>query len=176
MPVRAFVDDSGSGGDSRYFVLMCGAGLDARIVLDASPRLKAKAGKLAYWTAGLSQLGHMVEQVEVGVNGRRHRCGFALASRVRNYGGDLEIASGAALESDSFEIVLFEGSHPLRYIRYLLGVGLRTVQRMPGVHVYRAQAAHFSGGAHLQIDGEYAGREPARIEIVPGALTLLFPY
>ena len=57
----------------------------------------------------------------------------------------------------------------------MLGLAIKGVRHMHGVHVYNAQAAEFSSGAHLQIDGEYAGQGRARIEIVPGALTRLLP-
>ena len=164
-----------SNGMSRFFLLMGGAGLDATIVTKVNADLKARAGKLAYWTAGLSQISNRIGQFEAKVNGDVYRCGFALASRVRNYGGDLEIARGASLLRDEFEIVLFEGSNPLRYAWYMLGVGTKRVQSMSGVHTLRANRIEFSGDAHVQIDGEYAGRVPAYIEIVPDALTLLVP-
>ena len=45
----------------------------------------------------------------------------------------------ASLLADEFEIVLFEGSNPLRYTWYMLGVGLKRVQSMPGVRTIRAQ-------------------------------------
>ena len=46
---------------------------------------------------------------------------------------------------------------------------------MTGVHTLRASRVEFSGDAHIQIDGEYAGRLPACFETVPNALTLLTP-
>ena len=92
-----------------------------------------------------------------------------------NYGGDMEIASQASLLSDDFEVVLFEGSNPLRYAAYMTAVTLRQVKSMPGVRSVRAQRVEFSGSAHLQIDGEYAGRLPASLEMTPDALTLLIP-
>jgi diacylglycerol kinase family enzyme len=109
------------------------------------------------------------------VNGDVYRCGFALASRVRNYGGDLEIATGASLASDDFEIVLFEGSNPLHYLWYMGGVLFRSLPSIKGVRLLHAGRIDFAGNVHLQIDGEYAGRIPARFEIVPRALTLLMP-
>lgn len=162
-------------GAPRYFLSMGGAGLDAKIVHDLNPDLKLRTGKLAYWIAGLRQFTQSVGNFSVSVNGGEHRCGFALASRVRNYGGDLEIASGASLISDEFEVVLFEGSNPLRYACYMLGVGVKRVQSMPGVHTHRTRSVNFTGDAHLQIDGEYVGRLPASFEIAPAALTLLMP-
>ena len=160
---------------SRYFLAMGGAGLDARIVYDLNPNLKARAGKLAYWLGGFGHITKSVENFDARVNGTSKRCGFALASRVRNYGGDLEIASEASLLEPDFELVLFEGSNPLRYLAYMMAVGVKVVKKMPGVHTLRAQQIELSGGAHVQIDGEYAGRIPAKIEIVPDALTMLIP-
>jgi diacylglycerol kinase (ATP) len=164
-----------NGSAARYFVLMAGVGLDAKIVLEVSAPLKEKIGKGAYWAAGLSQLPRRLVQFDLRTNGSVHRGGFALASRVRNYGGDLEIASEASLLKDDFELVLFEGSHPLRYLGYMLGVAVKQVKKMPGVHTIRTKGFDIVSSAHLQVDGEYAGWESARIEIAPDALTLLLP-
>jgi diacylglycerol kinase (ATP) len=162
-------------GALRHFLLMGGAGLDATIVNQVNPRLKAASGKLAYWVAGFSQFFGTLQQFEATVNGERRQCGFVLVSRVRNYGGDLEIASGASLLADDFEVVLFKGSNPLRYAAYMLAVAARRVQSMPGVRTTRATRVEFTGTAHLQIDGEYGGGLPASFEMVPDALTLLIP-
>jgi diacylglycerol kinase family enzyme len=159
----------------RHFLAMGGAGLDARIVFDMSPAFKARAGKLAYWLTGFGHATQSVGQFEARVNGHTYQCGFALASRVRNYGGDLEIASGASLAHDDFEIVLFEGSNPLRYLWYMLGVSMKRVQNMAGVHTLHGGRVELTGDVHLQVDGEYAGRLPASIDIVPAAITLLMP-
>ena len=160
---------------SRYFLAMGGVGLDAKIVYDLSPTLKLWAGKLAYYLGGFGHVTQSIGQFEARINGDIYRCGFALASRVRNYGGDLEIARGASLRRDDFEVVLFEGSNPLRYLSYMMGVAAKSVQKMPGVHTARAGSVELSGDVHVQVDGEYAGRLPARLEIVPNALTLLIP-
>jgi diacylglycerol kinase (ATP) len=165
---------TGSFG-SRYFLLMSGAGLDANIVYEVSAGLKNAVGKLAYWAAGFSRFFQRVEQIEVRVDSKIHLCGFALISRVRNYGGDLEIASGASLHDDVFEVVLFEGSNPLRYAWYMLNVAAKRVQRLRGVHVLRAHHVEILTEAAVQIDGEYLGRQTVSIEIVPGALHLLLP-
>ena len=161
--------------DPRYFLLMAGADLDATIVTKVNPALKARAGKLAYWLAGLGQFFSTVGQFRAQIDGRESQHGFALVSRVRNYGGDMEIASDASLLNDDFEVVLFEGSNPLRYAAYMTAVTLRQIKSMPGVRAVRTQRVAFSGSAHLQIDGEYAGRLPASLEIAPDALTLLIP-
>jgi len=138
-------------------------------------RFMGRAGKLAYWAAGFGEFFRSVSQFQVRIDGKEWQCGFVLASRVRNYGGDLEIASGASLLSDDFEVVLFKGSNPLRYAAYMLAVVPRRVQAMPGVRTLRARRLEFTGDAHLQFDGEYGGRVPATFDMVPDALTLLMP-
>ncbi len=162
-------------GVSRYFLCMAGAGLDAKIVHQVDSVLKDRAGKLAYWAAGLAQFPQRLEPLDVLVQGQIYHCGFFLASRVRNYGGDMEIAGGSSLRRADFEVVLFEGSNPMRYAWYMLGVLLRRVQKMNGVRTVSAECAEILSGAHLQIDGEYAGRQTARLEIAADALTLLMP-
>ncbi len=162
-------------GSPRYFLCMAGAGLDAKVVYKTNAALKDRTGKLAYWAAGLTQFFGSLDQLDVRVLGETHRCGFLLASRVRNYGGDLEIASGASLNRADFEVVFFEGSNPLRYAAYMLGVLLRRAQKMGGVRTIAAPCIEILTPTHLQVDGEYAGHQAARLEIAPEALTLLMP-
>lgn len=157
---------------NRYFLAMAGVGLDAHIVHKVDPRLKSKTGKFAYWVAGFKQfLGRLHP---VPLDGEIY--GFVLASRVRNYGGDLELARTASLLANEFEVVKFRGTNPLLYSVYMLGAVIRQHLRIPGISVEKRAVLDFpQRGAHVQMDGEYAGQTPARIEIVPDALTLLVP-
>jgi len=163
------------GQPARHFLMMAGAGFDAQVVCDLHAGLKSRTGKLAYWVAGFSQIVKRVGQLEARINGDTYRCGFVLAARVRNYGGDLELARGASLLSNQFETVMFEGSNPLRYAFYMMAVAVKQVQKMPGVHTVCSTRIELLGDAPMQIDGEYVGRSPATIEIVPDALTILMP-
>lgn len=164
---------------SRYFLLMAGAGFDAHLVNSVDPGLKHRHGKLAYWVAGFREAVRRWEEFNVRLDGRDFLCSFALASRVRNYGGTFEIARHASLFQDDFAIVLFEGSNSLRYSKYLVGVMAGRLDGMKGVTILRSQSIELYGpsdqSVYVQVDGEAAGRLPATIEIVPGALTLLVP-
>ncbi len=163
----------------RYFLLMAGAGLDARVVYRVSAPLKARLGKIAYWIAGFSLAGRTLDEFEVTAGGRSLACSFALISKVRNYGGDFQIARDTSLFDDRFEVVLFSGRSPLRYIKYLGGVALKRVSGLRGVTVLRAGEVKLASSdgrrIHIQVDGECAGRLPAAIAVVPEALTLLVP-
>lgn len=167
------------GQVSRHFLLMAGIGLDAHIVYRVSAPLKAATGKLAYWVAGWTLLGRRLAEFPVELNGARRTCSFALASKVRNYGGDFEIAREVSLFDDRFEVVLFEGRSTLPYVKYFGGLMLNRLGDMRGVTVERAQCLRMLAPqdrrVYLQIDGEFAGQLPAEIRIVPDALTLLVP-
>jgi diacylglycerol kinase (ATP) len=163
----------------RYFLLMAGAGLDAGIVYHLNPRMKEVLGKGAYWIGGFSQLGRRIPEFRVQAGGREYRASFALASRVRNYGGDLEIAPAISLLDDEFEMVLFEGESSAGFLKYMLAVVAHRHRGMRGVTILRTREVLFSptddSPIYVQVDGESAGLAPARIEIVPKALTLLVP-
>lgn len=167
---------SATEGHPRYFLLMCGAGLDAAIVDEVSAPLKASTGKFAYWVAGLSQFRRYVRNLRIRVNGEEHECGFVLVSRIRNYGGDMEIATGASLRRNDFEVVFFQGKHPMRYGAYMLGVAARVAKRLPGVHALYATSVEIVSGAPSQVDGEFYGYESVKIDTIPNALTLLLPH
>ena len=166
-----------NGRVSRHFLLMAGIGLDAHIVYHVNPALKARTGKLAYWVAGCSLLGKRLAQLDIETGGARRRCSFALLSRVRNYGGDFEIAKSVRLTDGNFEVVVFEGERSTAYVKYFLGMALNRLKGLKGVLVLRADCARVTSSdkAYVQIDGEFAGHLPAEVRMVPDALTLMMP-
>lgn len=180
VPVRIAVGlVQGPGRESRHFLAMAGAGLDAAVVCNVRADVKRKLGKGAYWLAGLSMVGKPLPQLEVRANGESIRTGFALASRVKNYGGDLSIARDASLFANRFDVVTFAGESSRPYLKYMAGVVLGRLSGMKGVCIQKATRVelHALGGQSLalQIDGEHAGELPAILSIVPDAITLLVP-
>ena len=127
--------------------------------------------------AGARLLGKRLPEFDVEADGRAFRCSFALVSKVRNYGGDFSIARNVTLFDDRFEVVLFEGRSSIPYVKYLFGLAFNRLGGMKGVTVLTA--AHVKASCpddprvYVQVDGEYAGRLPAEIRIVPDALTLM---
>jgi YegS/Rv2252/BmrU family lipid kinase len=167
------------GYDRRHFILMAGVGLDARIVYDLDQNLKSRLGKLAYWHGGLRQIGRPVPRFTISACGHSHRANFALITRVRNYGGDFEIARRIKLTDSDFEVVVFQDGRWQDYLRFFCAVVLNRLYQTQGVAVYRAKDvtldAPESPRIYVQTDGEAMGQIPARISTVPDALTLLIP-
>lgn len=163
----------------RRFLLMAGAGLDARIVYELNLGLKAKLGKLAYWHGGFRQLGRPVPRFRIHVNGHEHHASFALLTRVRNYGGDFRIARHVLLTDPDFEIVIFENHQWQDYLRFFAAVVRNTLHTTRGVTIHRASQARLDcaedNRIYIQTDGEAAGSLPVTVSIMPDALTLLLP-
>jgi diacylglycerol kinase family enzyme len=167
-----------AGMEPRHFLLMAGAGVDAEIVHAVDPAHKARFGRFAYWAGGFAQALRRFGHFDVEVNGRTHQASFALTTRVRNYGGDLEIAREVSLLEPDFEVVLFRGGSGFRYLPYLGAILLRQLTAVPGVTVLRTNKLRIKPAdsiVRLQVDGELSGQAPVEIEIVPSALTLMMP-
>lgn len=179
-PVRIAVGKmTRPGGYARYFLSMAGIGLDAIVVEEVNQSVKKRLGKVAYWIRGLAMFARALPQFALRHGGTSSQRSFVLASRVRNYGGDLEIAKRVSLLEPCFETVAFEGVNSLRYLPYLAGVMVGQVRRLPGVSVAALTelACEPSEGHRVpvQLDGELAGYLPAEFRVVPDALTLLLP-
>jgi diacylglycerol kinase family enzyme len=158
---------------------MAGVGLDAMVVYNINAAVKARLGKIAYWIAGFSQVGKKLPEFAVKTCGHDLKASFVLASRVRNYGGDLTICRNASLLEPDFEVVVFEGSRALPYLKYFAAILTARLHRVKGVTLARSSEVVLGAAddprVYIQIDGEYAGRAPARLSIVPDALTLMIP-
>lgn len=163
----------------RYFLMMAGIGFDAAIVNKVDPGLKQWSGKLAYWVAGFREVFSRQPLFEVSDGERNFRCTFALASRVRNYGGTVELATHASLATDDFAVIYIQDRLPVSYLRFLPAAFLGRLERQSGVAAMRARTLDLRASSgtpvYIQVDGEAAGRLPATLEIVPDALTLLVP-
>jgi len=168
------------GPKPRHFLCMAGVGFDANIVYNLSAGLKQRLGKAAYWVGGFSQAIGRFPEFHVEIDGAiREACSFALISRVRNYGGDFEIAENIGLLDSCFEMVLFRGQTSFPYFKYLFGLTTGRLAGMRGVSFLKAQCIRVSDPEdrriYIQVDGESAGHLPARVSLVPDAVTLLVP-
>jgi YegS/Rv2252/BmrU family lipid kinase len=163
----------------RHFLLMCGAGVDASIVYHLDSKLKPYLGQAAYFLGSLEQLQRKFEPFQIRIDGREYQCTFALMSKSRRYGGKLIIASHAHLLEEEFEVVVFEGDSPLRYVAYLAQIATGTLDQFEDVSFHKARRVELSvsgeSRVYIQVDGEFAGRLPAVVEAAPETLTLLIP-
>ena len=167
-------------GARRYFLLMCGAGVDANAVYRLNLGLKRRAGILAYFWSASQQLFQRFERLHVNVDGEEISSTLAVVSKSRLYGGKLVLTPHAHLLESRFDLVTFPSASPIVYTGYLAGALVRQLDRFSGVRRRRAREVEFRGAGskknvYVQVDGELIGRLPARIRMGPETVRLLLP-
>jgi diacylglycerol kinase family enzyme len=163
---------------NNYFLLMAGIGIDAAAVDRVDPRLKSRLGRYAYYVAGLRcWYEGRFPILHINVDGNRFTGTFAVVGRASRYGGSLRITRNADLFSDRFDVCLFPGESRVAYLRYLAGVLSGTHHRFRDVICTSGRSIEITSAepVRIQLDGELKGFTPAKLEIVPDALTLMVP-
>jgi len=170
----------------RYFILMAGAGLDARAVAGVDARLKRRFAQGAYVWSGLREvLGPKRRRYAVEVDGARHEAAWVVVAKASRYGGPFVMAARARLDRPQFEVCLFAEAGPWPLARYGSALALGRLAGTPGfasVMGRRVRIAAAPGGGDtgpaaepLQADGDDMARLPVVIEAVPDALDLVVP-
>jgi YegS/Rv2252/BmrU family lipid kinase len=174
---------------ARYFIVIAGAGVDARMLYQMNVAAKQWSGMAAYYAeAARLFLTHRFQRFEVEWHdqvGQEQRAEVTqvMAVRLRQFGGIIRwLAPNAALESDDLQLVLFRTASRISYSLYLLRALLEQRWRTPGVDLVSAREAicrpipgKHSGNIYTEADGELVGSLPVRFSTVANALILLMP-
>ncbi|MDI6889422.1 MAG: diacylglycerol kinase family lipid kinase [Thermodesulfovibrionales bacterium] len=160
---------------SRYFCLMAGIGFDGEAVFRISETLKKISGKGAYIYSGIKTLsGFNPGELIFDIDGRTYSGYSAVISKAAKYGGNFKITPDAKLTDPLLYICLFKGKKRLDILRYVFGIIVGRHLRFRDVEYVKATTVEVKGNAHVQIDGDYFGKTPAKVEIVPNIVRLLF--
>ncbi len=164
--------------NGRRFLLMAGAGFDARVVASVNLRVKRRLGKAAYGLAILRQL--LVDAFptyRVILDGHPRPAVSVLVANAHFYGGRFVAAPAAGLQTPTFEVGLFERAGRTAAIGYALALFLGFLPRLRSYRILAARRVEIEGppGEPVQADGDVIARLPVRIELLPAALELIFP-
>ncbi len=170
--------DLGRVGE-RYFLLMAGVGFDAAIVRALSGGVKKRFGAAAYIIAGLrSSFSYRTSPARLDFDGETLETSlyWLMVGNTRNYGGVLNITPMAKADDGRLEALLLQRGGWLRLTWLLPWVLLKRHHRRAHVlHRSVTAAEVLTAGFPVQIDGEYLGETPVRIEVAPGALRVIVP-
>lgn len=165
-----------ASGESRYFFLMAGIGLDASVVRGVRPDLKRRVGKAAYWYSGLHHLlGWQPISFNVEVDGHTYPATFAAIGKAAHYGGNLSVTPRARMDEPLFEICLIDSHSRLRFLR-LLSHTMRAGGVADGTrHVRFLRTAHAraTGNVGVQVDGELISQLPMTFEVMPTPIEVI---
>jgi YegS/Rv2252/BmrU family lipid kinase len=173
---------------SRYFTVAAGIGADALLISRLDAKLKRRFGYALYAIEGLRILAlHSFPLFEAGFclsedERRAEYVSQLMAVRIRDFGGVLhKLAPGASLRHETLRLVAVKTRRRWDYLRFLLAMIGQRHRFSERIELMDAQSVECRAGrnakepVYVEADGELLGTLPARIEIVPRALTLLIP-
>ena len=164
--------------NGRYFTVMAGVGLDARIVDGLSPVLKRYLGRAGYTIEALHQMiFHPPPSMTVSVDGTAFRAHSIIAANARYYGGGIKVAPAARATRDGLDLCMFQGQGPWTTFRQTASAILGHHLQRSDVKLMPAQTIRIDGpkGAPVQADGELVGRLPVTIEATDMGIEILVP-
>lgn len=166
----------------RYFFLMAGIGLDASIVRNVDPALKARAGEAAFWVSGLKHfVAWRPEAFTLDVDGRTVEGAFAAIGNSSSYGGKFKVTPHASVDEALLDVCVFPTRRfAFTYTRDVVACLFGDPTRFGDVVYLKARTVTARATASadppwVQVDGELLGPLPMRFESVPDALTVLMP-
>ncbi len=193
-PVRVsvgnvFFRDSEGRSRSRYFVVAAGIGADGLFFSRLDSRMKRRFGYAAYLVEAVRMaLTHTFPMfaasfMEAGSDlPRAAEVSQLLAVRISNFGGLVNnLVPGAALDNDKLHVIAFKTRSRLLYLQFMAAVWIRqhsyssTIELVDCSSVDCSDLDGSTEPSFVEADGEWLGTLPARIELVPHALTLLIP-
>lgn len=174
---------------SRYFIVAAGIGADAYFFSRVNSRLKQRIGYVHYLLEALRLWAtHSFPGFAASFEGaearfpRREIISQLLAVRVGNFGGLVrKLVPGAEVRDTSLKVIAFRTRSRLRYLGFMAAVciGRHTYSEIIDlINCLSVECQNLEGQREtlfVEADGELLGTLPARIEVVPSALTLLIP-
>ena len=162
---------------SRYFMQLGGAGLDARAIELVSWKLKKNAGPIAYVVAGFQALAEKQPRISVNANGNKLEGELALFGNGKFYGGSFHIFPGAHLSNGRLDVCVFPRVNVPTLLRLAPGFLIR--QKLSGHRVHRLRATKFEMTsdvpAAFELDGEWIGSLPATFSVEQQKLRVVVP-
>jgi diacylglycerol kinase (ATP) len=164
--------------NGRHFLLMAGAGLDARVVEGINPVFKRATGKFAYIFESLRQaMGYDFPALQVRADGITYEGRMAVACKGRHYGGPFIAAPGADLEKPDLELCIMPNKGMAGALRYGLALPFGKLPTLPEIKRISTQSLTITGprGAPVQADGDIIARLPAEITVANETVRLVVP-
>jgi len=175
---------------TRYFTVTVGVGVDAHLFYNLNAGVKQRLGMAAYYLKAWQlwfthRMGRFRVDWEAEQPKSRHGATQVLAVRIGNFGGVLrELAPGAALHREELRLVVCHTASRIAYLNYVTRSFVRGSWRVPGVSLadtkeitcdYEPYGHGTVNKIYVEADGELIGTLPAKIGIVPDALTIITP-
>jgi YegS/Rv2252/BmrU family lipid kinase len=160
---------------TRYFILMAGIGFDGEAVFNVNETLKKYSGQGSYIYSGVRTLfRYKPDKVVFHIDGKTFSGYTAIIGKSAKYGGNFRITPDVKITDPFFYVCLFKGKKRLDILKYVFGIIAGKHLRFKDVDYIKAKTIEADDSAHVQIDGDYFGKTPVKIEIVPDIVRLIY--
>jgi YegS/Rv2252/BmrU family lipid kinase len=176
------LDDSPFTG---YFLNVASFGMSGNVVrfLNASPFLKRFGGKTAFFVASMIALGQYsnalvrlrVERDEEIVFDKQFPARLVASANGRFFGGGMAIAPNAAPNDGLLDVVVVEGLSALQTALKFpkIYTGAHLAEEAVSVARGNRITAHTDTTVWIDADGEFPGKLPLTIELLPSVLNFI---
>ncbi len=163
--------------NGRYFALMAGIGFDGEAVLRAKDSIKKISGKEAYIFSGINALiKYNPSLIEVKTSEGTFTGYTAVVGKAKCYGGNFYVTPQASLTEPLLDLCLFKGKTRKDLVRFIIGVIREEHLNFNDVFYRKFSEMEITSNeeVHVQIDGDYFGTLPAKIDVVKDAISLVW--
>jgi diacylglycerol kinase family enzyme len=163
------------------FLLMAGAGFDARVVGGLNHALKGRIGKAAYTGPVLGALLRPLDTLSIMIDNRSYEASWVVIANARHYAGRFVLAPRTGIHQRGLEAVLFTARSRAVLLGQLLSLLRGRLDARAGRHgdvaMYPCSHVKISapGPVPVQIDGDPFGVTPLEAQAGTDAIHLIVP-
>jgi diacylglycerol kinase (ATP) len=169
-----------AGGQETLFCCVAGVGMDAEANARANRMPTWLKGRGGYVLAALQALiAFKPAEMNIAVAGReiRRPAFFIAVGNARSYGGGMKVTPKAVIDDGLLDICLVGKMNKLKLMCWVPTIFFGAHLRLKQVEYFQAKQIRIEAERELELyaDGEFAGRTPVEIGILPGALRVIVP-
>jgi diacylglycerol kinase (ATP) len=167
--------------EPQLFAVMAGTGLDAMIMDEVDPRLKATIGSAAYFVAAGKAAGRLPVRLDVTVDDQPAYRGEAMLCVIGNVGeltGGITLIPQARADDGMLHVYLASPRRPSHWAKVLMRLVTRRARDGDRVDMWHGQSVEIrlTDADSYQLDGDVVGKGSVfRAKVVPGALAVRIP-
>lgn len=167
---------------ARLFVLSLSVGVSALMMRDTNPEDKRRLGVVAYsWTGLRKLLGWQPHHFTLEVDGQERRLRASEVAVVNSGAlGDPSLRWGSHihLNDGRLDVCIIRAWNAIDYLRLAWRVLLGQQRQDAGIRYLRAEQRVVVSARQplpVQADGEFVGRTPVQVDLLPGVVRVIVP-
>ena len=174
-----FMDAGRANG--KLFLVMASCGFDAEVVRGLHLRRRGHINRFSYTRPILRALRrYKFPRLNVTIDNQVAQsieCGWSFVFNLPRYGGGLAIEPAAIGNDGQLDLIAFQRGSIASGLKYFLGITTRQHTRLKDVIRQKAQTIEITSDRPVpyQLDGDYVGRLPLKIETLAKRVHLLMP-